>query len=230
MNVYALTVHSERLNSPPLTFSFLFTGVAVAGDRSSVLCQEEGNIRQNLRRLRCKSSQRSLFSWAKKRWIETASSDSEVVSSWHQRGQEKPTITPQSTTENMKVWVNSLQLVIGKMKDEEKWPNNYISIHSIKIKGEKRLYSSHSPKNPVSKKTPPKDKSNWTDNVPQSCLTARASEMTQWGESTCCASHPGRTEPTQQWPTDPYHVPWQEHTPPSPYPWCSYTRIVKGKF
>lgn len=138
MSIYALTVHSERLNSPPLIFSFLFTGVAVAGDRSSALCQEEGNVRQNLNRFWCKSSQLSLSSWTKKRWMETGSSNGEVVSSWHQRGQENSTITPQSTTEKMKGWVNSLQLVIGKMKDEEKWPNNYISICSINIKGEKK--------------------------------------------------------------------------------------------
>lgn len=32
----------------------------------------------------------------------------------------------------MKVWINSLQLIIEKMKDEEKWHNNYINILSRK--------------------------------------------------------------------------------------------------
>lgn len=53
----------------------------------------------------------------------------------------------------MKVWITSLQLIIEKMKDEEKGHNNYISILSRKKSKEKRkVYSSHKSKNPVSKK------------------------------------------------------------------------------
>lgn len=60
----------------------------------------------------------------------------------------------------MKVWINSLQLITQKMKDEEKWRNNYISILSRKKSKEKRkVHRSHKPKNPVSKKTQLKDKS-----------------------------------------------------------------------
>lgn len=61
----------------------------------------------------------------------------------------------------MKVWINSLQLIIEKMKDEEKWHNNYINILSRKKKSKEKgkVYSSHKPKNPVSKKIQPKDKS-----------------------------------------------------------------------
>lgn len=76
---------------------------------------------------------------AKKRWMEAARSDGAMVSSRHQGGQKTPIITLQSVTENMKVWINSLQLTIEKMKDEEKWHNNYISILSRKkIKGEEK--------------------------------------------------------------------------------------------
>ena len=37
----------------------------------------------------------------------------------------------------MKVWINSLQLIIEKMKDEEKWHNNYINILSRRKKNQR---------------------------------------------------------------------------------------------